>query len=637
MEPDVIVNDATVALELQHMSTREEEEQIMNEQMAEVVLDQVSELEGACQMNVAVMGDEMASEANGDLNNDKEIVIRDKRLPYDIVMMEDDYGEGHRGAVANMRIETRDIIQVDTARVYVSHSAVGGGDIDDGGVENSRRTFFNGQKNKPHNLIPKRLATGVKGGIWIALTGCMVRDNENMALMIISPTKGLHGRIDTGKCEPPHTAYKLASKLYFKGFNKKKRKRWNEKMFTRLYAVLQLNAFQGYVPLSNNVFGVGFFSGSVYFNHSCAPNAIAVMMPGKLCVQALMDIEVGEEITIAYREVAVDLLAENMCRTMHFNLGISMGKGRCVCKLCSLSDENEEKVITDASGGRLDSKSLDRVVDVDLAAMWTEETIVKLENNSHLRALVISMVRDYDGEEGASAAASLRQAYPHFLDGEVESDYCPDLALVLGELYCTGIIHVPHQFPEDLHFWPRVYLKAVNTSRLQLPTTLGAATLARAYGAMLAYGSRHKEDKENQQQDMTLFLMHWVACRCIQANMHGHTAYLTLPCKTYDILDTLCVQLHDNIMALERQMKISQETEALRQAHLDETEAFKQARADEDEALKRAHDAATASSSDITPPVEMLITIEDGITTETTTEAIFDQNHSLTRSSPPVK
>lgn len=225
-------------------------------------------------MQVSMLGDPHQDE--------EEIFIDDARVPYSIYWMDSTYGESHRGAVARQPMEDKDVIQIESATVYVS------GTFDDPAIPQESRSFFERDDRSggiPFYRVPRKMVS-VRGAMWITLAGVMIRDHEVHAVRAINPDTGLHGRIREEWMVPVEEAYRLARKSFFSN-DPEKEAFWTVDKFGRLMAILHLNAMQGFIPMTNRSYGIGFFPGSIYFNHSCTPNATLTMMPGKLYVQVL--------------------------------------------------------------------------------------------------------------------------------------------------------------------------------------------------------------------------------------------------------------------------------------------------------------------------------------------------------------
>jgi len=348
---------------------------------------------------------------------------------------------------------------------------------------------------------------------------------------------------------------------------------WDLKEFGRLYAIIQVNALVGMMPMKNGVYGAGIFPGSVFFNHSCNPNAILVMRPGKIVIQALTNIECGDEVTVAYSEIPIDLLKTNLVRAMHYDAcGLTEEHG-CKCAACTMLTLAEDEIIRKNGG---DPEKDDRFIELDLQQMWVPETMDRLNMDHKFNAYVLTMFRNSASNVGAVASFSLREQYGHFLDptlaGPKQEGYCADLAFVLGDIYCTHILSIPGQGAENYLWWTQAYLRAIETSQINLPNTLTDALLSRCFAAMMTCQSRDAKDVPNQMKDTNLFLANWVALRVQHAQMFGHTAYLVMACKVSPLLGAMVVRMKDEVRRLELaiQLKAAEEEQKTFKQHQDD-------------------------------------------------------------------
>lgn len=324
-----------------------------------------------------------------------------------------------------------------------------------------------------------------------------------------------------------------------------------------------------YIPLSINAYGAGFFPAIALLNHSCNPNAIVTVAPGKCILQACAPIEPGDEITIAYRELPLDLLKPSMIRFIHFEEKIQHEKG-CRCEICRSQDpevaegddapetqEEVEEKITEM--GRAFAE-----LELDLSHMWVDKTRQRIKRDKKLMSFVIAMIRFPSAAGGAAAAFALRERYGHLLkyaDGTQPVDcnkYCPDLAYVLGDIYCNNTIHVVGQSPANYVWWTDVYIKALMASRVNMPHSIDTALLAKCYACAMSAGSRDSDDVEGHDWDMKMFVGSWVTLRSMHANMYGHTGYLTIPLKAYPILNGLAMALQKEILGYEQTVQLAQ-------------------------------------------------------------------------------
>jgi hypothetical protein len=425
------------------------------------------------------------------------------------------YGEGHRGAIAGKSFAPSDVIQREVARAYVS-MRVTQADRDQlaesGDKDAETLNFFTGStKERPYEQCPEALGSQLHA----ALTGILIRDDEVLAKVIsgaITEEGGyvLHGEVNKVHFADPADVYEHVRKHYLADASAEKLEFWTLDAFARLYGVVQSNASCGVAPFSTFQYGVGFFPGSVFFNHSCKPNAVATLYPGKLIVQALEPIEKGEEITLAYQELPVDLLTPAMVRITHQASGMIRNSLGCRCSICTAQLEAEAVALREAG---LDPDA-GRVVDVDMLSAWEEGTRARLQLDDRFHDLAMFMIRTPLTGVGVRAARLLRTNYDHFLTppeplatgepGRKES-FCADLAYVLSELYCRCVIHIPNytdtqgtvheQSADDFMWWTALYGKMVACSSINLPNSLTASLGARCYGALLACGwYTHQEE-----------------------------------------------------------------------------------------------------------------------------------------------
>ncbi len=340
-------------------------------------------------------------------------------LPFDVTDLSRRYGPSQRGATATQTYEAPCVIMSEVACVWMAverfapEQEARGEDDDDGSWEqedaqNYRRFFMHTpKKQQPFYVCPAALVTqcGLERAIYVALAGIMIRDHEDVANLICGDSEwALHGSHDPVTYLPPPTAYALARPFYFPDPDKES---WDLKRFARLYGVLQVNAVRGMIPFSTALFGVGLFTGAAFFNHSCHPNAVMMVQPGKVTqrgtvrdafvsltlerahfkvvIQALTKIEMGEEITVAYhhQELPVEILSSNLVRTLHAISGMIANPLGCRCEVCCihLSDEAEAGMSPDGA----------RDVLLDAACMWSEKTAKRLEISLPLSSLLLGL------------------------------------------------------------------------------------------------------------------------------------------------------------------------------------------------------------------------------------------------------
>ena len=427
-----------------------------------------------------------------------------KFLKIKVAELERIYGEGHRGAIAAQAFAPSDVIQAELARAYVA-MRIPAAELqalkERGEHEVDAMVFFKGaDKEQPYEQCPEAL----NDCLHAALTGILIRDDERLALAMIGAIQGedayaLHGQVDLEHFPPPAQVYEPVMRMYVND-DAAKRATWTLDAFARLYGVVQSNANMCVAPFSSLCYGVGMFPGSVFFNHSCKPNAVAVLMPGKLVVQALEPIAEGEEITLAYQELPVDLLTPAMVRIAHKSSGIIRNNPLgCRCTMCQAQLEAEAVALRQAG---LDPDA-GRVIELDIMASWEENTRQRMQLDERFRAYAMCMFQYPNSGIGLRSARMLRLTYDHFLTPPAsptasKDSFCADLEFVLSDLYCRCVIHVPsyldadkvehEQTAEDYMWWTKLYGDLLSCSAISMPHALCTSLGARCYGSLLACG-----------------------------------------------------------------------------------------------------------------------------------------------------
>jgi hypothetical protein len=538
-------------------------------------------------------------------------------LPFDVCHMNKTYGPSQRGATAPRQYKAGQVIFRETPAVWVA-SAVdplpGDAPPWEQDAEKDYGRFFQGMGRIAHgkegsaipayHVAPAELAPPVfpAGGLHVAITGLMIRDREEVADTISGDSEwALHGSLDLHNFPPPQDCYEVAKTLYFAD----KADRWDVKRFGKLYGVVQVNALGGTLPFSAEYFGAGLFTGAAFFNHSCQPNAIIMVMPNSLRLQALVDIEVGEEITVAYQELPLEFLSPNCVRMLHMRSGAIVNNLGCRCKSCLAFLEEEDEVIKET--GR-DPDTTPRDVDMDLKSMWLEATAERLKMDRQLRTFVTVMLNAPNSEEGTVASQELRLQYLRFLappsleeqhkellrqqeeasrqDGDSDRpppDFCPDLAYMMADMYCRRTIHYPGQQEDNLLFWTALYDDLLRRTVISMPKTLTDCLAARCYAVLLICSRLERGDKERRRVVYNEFMMAWIMLRAAHNAIFHHRAYLAIICAAYPNIGHVVNGNRDLIERMEMEM-------AFKQA--EEMAAHQAAVAKEEEAKRLAQDQA---------------------------------------------
>ena len=300
-----------------------------------------------------------------------------------------------------------------------------------------------------------------------------------------------------------------------------------------------------------------------------------MVQPNKVVMQALTTIQAGEEITVAYQELPLEMLSPNLVRVLHMRSGAIANQLGCRCEICRLHLQDEAEGLADQGK---DSEA-GRDVVVNMSSMWLEATAQRIKLDERLRTYVMAMINDSNGEEGMLASGGMRMYYEHYLappplsettrpppngddGGDDEeapvSSFCPDLAFVLADIYCRCIIHFPGQELTNYLFWTALYNDLLRRTAINMPKTLTDALGARCYAALLICASLDKEDTQNQRMAFDIFMQAWLMLRVAHATMFKHTAYLIMLCKAYPNIGQVVLENHDFIKHKELRLQMEQ-------------------------------------------------------------------------------
>jgi hypothetical protein len=244
--------------------------------------------------------------------------------------MSSTYGPFQRGCIAKSAAPPGTVVLLEDAMIWVCAPLPEDLADDDGNFPEAVKLFFLSSPSHPNwFMLPKDLLD-VLGGFHIALTALAILRQPFMANVFLGDVPdfpGLFGHHDFGNCCTAAEAYEIAHKYFFQPAIEAGKKQpdaeseleapserraritateeelaeWTVERFGRLYAVMQTNALKGYRPMDTELYGVGIFSAACFYNHSCNPNAVMHVQPGKVCIQLVRPVEAGDEITVAYK------------------------------------------------------------------------------------------------------------------------------------------------------------------------------------------------------------------------------------------------------------------------------------------------------------------------------------------------
>lgn len=496
------------------------------------------------------------------------------------------YGENQRGLLSTRDLAMGNVILMEDACVYVSDV------VFDDPESKIPDPFFmepwhQQQQQRSTDVIPEDLLR-VRGGWYIALACLLIRDHEDVAeLNVGDPALAMFGRHNPNKCVDPAEAYKLAVTHYMHTWDNNKRDLWDGKRFEQLYCVMQTNATLFYMPLTQQVYAAGYFPTAAFLNHSCSPNAIAFSMPGKQWVQAVAPIKKGEEITISYKEISVDVLSRNMVMHVHADIGLVQG---CHCELCSQIAQQRDGLDAMKKKKKQEDDDDDEEIDMDVTRMWNPDTNNLILGDKQFASYVMNILKNPDDKIAAASFHALRVEYTKHFERELDTvppkpnpNFKHDLAIVLGEQYCTITIHVDGQTAEDYHFWPVIYFNAVLASRIPMFHAINTGYFARAYAMTRSMVWRLGVTTPAQIEDacvglidgqrlrlpdvqttitcvdIPMFVDAWVNIKVHLASVFGQTRTLSLMRRAYPMVDELCVQYHNQFLKAETFLSLSEE------------------------------------------------------------------------------
>jgi|WetSurMetagenome_2_1015567.scaffolds.fasta_scaffold00597_5 hypothetical protein len=377
----------------------------------------------------------------------------------------------------------------------------------------------------------------------------------------------------------------------------------------------QVNAIRGVMPFSDHCYGVGFFGSASFFNHACQPNAVMIVQPNSVYIHTLAPIAVGEEITVAYQELPLELLSPNAVRVLHMRSGAIVNQLGCRCKICRIHLDDEAEALEEAG----QDPEQGREVAVNLESTFTEATAERLKLDERLRIYVSVMMNGKDSEDAMHASNGMRMYYEHYLtppppgeedeqkegpkdgeergeDGDADPEekpaplppsFCADLAYQLADVYCRNIIHYPDQDKDNYLFWTALYHDLLRRTAITMPKTLTDALGARCYVALLIAARLDREDKESQRRAFDVFLEAWLLLRAAHGTMYGTVAFTSLVCAAYPNIGEVVIRNERLIAHKEMEFQLR-----AAQAHAAEAQAQADRMADE----KAQHEAAIAEA-----------------------------------------
>lgn len=295
---------------------------------------------------------------------------------------------------------------------------------------------------------------------------------------------------------------------------------------------------------------------------------------------AMAKIEAGEEITVSYQELPLEMMTPDLVRVLHMRSGAIVNARGCRCEICRIHLEDEAEALREAG---LDPEA-GREVTLNLESMFMTDTAQRLKLDERLLTYVMVMFNASYSEDGMHASNGLRMYYDQFLRPPTEeedkramipvseeeeasrrvSSFCPDLAYLMASIYCRSTIHYPDQDTENYLFWTALYHDLLRRTAINMPKTMCDALGARCYAALLIAAKLGRKDVEGQRVVLDVFLTAWILLRAVHMGTYDTVAFLTLICQAYPNIAHM-VQRYSKRIAqkeFEIQMKMGQEQAA---------------------------------------------------------------------------
>jgi hypothetical protein len=301
-----------------------------------------------------------------------------------------------------------------------------------------------------------------------------------------------------------------------------------------------------------------------------------MVLPNSIMLQALSPIEAGDEITVAYQELPLEMLSPTLVRMLHMRSGAIVNELGCRCETCRIHLEDESEAL--AAAGQDPQGARD--VSIDMKDVWLEATSERLKLDERLLTYVMAMINVPKKQEGMLASMGLRMYYEHFLappkvdrdtKEEREPDarppsFCPDLAFIMADIYCRSTVHYPGQDPDNYLFWTALYNDLLRRTAINMPKALTDALGVRCYVALLISARLDRNDKEGLFTTLNIFMEAWLLLRKAHGALFGHKAFLTLVCAAYPNISQVVSASRDYVERKEMVLEMEQVAAEVRQA-----------------------------------------------------------------------
>lgn len=240
-----------------------------------------------------------------------------------VASFKEKYGDGELGLVALKPFNAGDVIIHERPLVYVAAALC----TDDEEIIQEHKKIWAPKGSHMAWLTEDRKhQLGGESSYIIQTTIYMIMDQPEKSKSIVVEKCQEYQRFrKPDAIAPTAVAYKvfqLKSSKHDKEF-------WDLANFERLYVHMSYYMFESEMCCTTMSVGAGYCELAGLINHSCKPNAQVKLIPNKMFIVALSDIEEGEEITISYESMMGFYSPEKIKEYNRIKLGFECQCGHC--------------------------------------------------------------------------------------------------------------------------------------------------------------------------------------------------------------------------------------------------------------------------------------------------------------------
>jgi hypothetical protein len=240
-----------------------------------------------------------------------------------VVSFEEKYGDGELGLVALKPFNAGDVIIHEKPLVYIAAALC----TEDEEVLKEHKKIWAPKgshmawltKDRKHQL-------GGESSYIIQMTVRMIMHQPEKSKAIVTEKCQEYQRLRKPEAVAP-TA--VAYKVFQLKSSKHDEEFWDLANFERLYVHMSYYMFESQLCCTTMSVGAGYCELAGLLNHSCNPNAQVKLIPGKMFIVALADIDKGTEVTISYESMMGFYSPERIKEYNRIKLGFECRCGHC--------------------------------------------------------------------------------------------------------------------------------------------------------------------------------------------------------------------------------------------------------------------------------------------------------------------